>query len=78
MDQQIKIVVMRLVENPDPKKQRIITPSSDIILLKGNGDTNMFCGKCKNLLAQEINPMSIKGIVVQCFKCKSFNVAPVP
>lgn len=76
MEKEIKIVVMRLVEEPDPKKQRIIAPSSDIILLKGNGDTNMFCGKCKNLLAQEVNPMSVRGIVVQCFKCKSFNAAP--
>ena len=72
----MKVVIMRLVIEPDPNKQRIITPARDIVALKGNGDTNMFCGKCKNLLAQEIDPMRIKGIVVQCYKCKSFNVAP--
>jgi len=72
----VKVVVMRLITEVDPKKQRIITPTRDIVALKGNGDTNMFCGKCKNFLAQEMIPERIAGIVIQCFRCKSYNVFP--
>jgi hypothetical protein len=75
-EKDVKVVVMRLILEFEAKKLRMIVPSRDIIAVKGNGNTNMFCGKCKNFLAREVRPEQIKGVVIQCFKCKSYNVFP--
>jgi len=75
-EKQVKVVVMRLITEVEAQKRRVVAPTRDIIALKGNGDTNMFCGKCRNFLVQEVKPERIQGVVVQCFRCKSFNIYP--
>ena len=39
----------------------------------GFSNTNLICGRCKTILAQDVNPKDLPGKLMKCNSCQSIN-----
>lgn len=69
IDQKLKV----LKKPPNDSRSIIKKEEGDSVLFKGKGKINFLCGKCDSPLAVGINENQIKGVVLHCNKCGSYN-----
>lgn len=71
-----KIVNLGIIDKSKVKNKVIFSTQDVNPLIKGMELENYNCGNCGFLLAENVIPNSIKNIIIECPKCKSYNDIP--
>lgn len=66
---------LKVIDDPSPEERTILIPSEEMSVIVGNETTApcLVCGKCGSILVKDFPPERIRNIVIQCFKCQSYN-----
>jgi predicted nucleic acid-binding protein len=71
---QHKKEVLKVIPEPEPNTRAVLVPAPRMSpVIKGTGDIDLLCGKCKETLVEGIVEGQIQNIVICCPKCKSYN-----
>lgn len=64
---------LEVIPEPVDGTASIMVKTDDQPFFNGGGDTNLVCGKCEHLLADQIRKDQISGLVLKCYNCGSYN-----
>jgi len=72
-------VTLNVIDKPAPLSRAVIHAQTNDVppFLVGKGDTNYLCGSCGEVIAQRVWKGSIRYVVVECPKCKTYNEFPM-
>ena len=68
---------MHVMKNPKNVATAVQSEDTSLYspLIIGNGDIDYNCGKCGKVLCTNMSESQLKGIILVCSKCGSFNEA---
>jgi phage FluMu protein Com len=67
-------ISLPVIPEPKPNTRAVLVPAPGVIpVIKGAGDLDLLCGKCKTTLIEGIYEGQIQNIVIRCPNCKSHN-----
>jgi SEC-C motif len=71
-------LALTVIPEPDPNTRSVFQLSgTGTVFIQGiDGPDTLECGRCGAELAIGINASQVRGIVLQCNRCKSFNDTP--
>jgi len=68
---------LSVIPEPKPNTRTVLIPKGDFPVLRGEGNLDLICGKCGQILVESAGRgIWLKNFVIQCPKCKSFNEIP--
>jgi hypothetical protein len=65
--------ILKLIETAGISSFRIFEKDEPGPYFTGNGSTDLMCGRCAGVLAQNIDPKEIESRWFRCPTCKSIN-----
>jgi uncharacterized Zn finger protein (UPF0148 family) len=65
---------LKVIPEPEPGTATVFKGATNP-LGTGNGDLTMICGKCKMPLMENMNDGQVRGVVLYCANCGSYNYA---
>lgn len=69
-----KNVILKIIPKPKERTRVVLEPRKGVIpVIKGIGDIDLQCGKCKTCLVEGTVEGQIQNIVIRCPNCKSYN-----
>jgi len=75
--EKVTSIQLQVVPKPDPREFTILQWPDDRVqpLVTGDGDTNLLCGTCHNIICDHVFQDTVNNIYFQCSKCGSYNHA---
>ena len=67
---------LKVISKPNPDSVTLLLPKKGetLPLIKFNGDLDLLCGNCKEILVEGIiEEDQIKNVVIRCPTCRSYN-----
>jgi len=66
--------VLPIISRPEPGNRVVLEPSPGVSpVIKGTGDLDLLCGKCRMRLVEGIVEGQVQNIVIRCPNCESYN-----
>jgi phage FluMu protein Com len=71
---QHKKEILKVIPEPEPNTRAVLAPAPRVSpAIKGTGNIDLLCGKCREILVEGIVEGQIQNIVIRCPKCESYN-----
>lgn len=69
---------LKVITKPPENSRTVLKldPSNGTILLEGNGNLDMLCGKCHTKLIKGSVEGQLQNLVLYCNNCNSYNNVP--
>ncbi len=66
---------LRVIPRPAQNTRVIIAPTA-APAIASEGRLSYACGKCETILIQNVAPNQVRGVVIKCPACGSYNESP--